>query len=139
MHIILFGIPNCETVKKARNWLETRRIDYQFHDFKKHGAPREALTAWVDSLGWEAMLNRRGTTWRGLDAAAKASVCDAVTAVAAMQAHPSLIKRPIANWNGHYTAGFDALDWDALAHRHTATFTGRLPAQRPAGQDNSVK
>ena len=83
----VYGIPNCDTVKKARAWLSTQGVDYQFHDFKKQGVPAERLPQWIAALGWEKLLNRQGTTWRKLDAAVQAGVQDAASAVALINAH----------------------------------------------------
>ena len=109
--ITLYGIPNCDTVKKSRAWLAERGQDAAFHDFKKHGVPPEALARWMQAAGWDKLLNRRGTTWRQLDAATQAGVVDAASAGALMQAHPSLIKRPVVDWGERITVGFDARDW----------------------------
>ena len=109
--ITLYGIPNCDTVKKSRAWLAERGQDAAFHDFKKHGVPPEALARWMQAAGWDKLLNRRGTTWRQLDAATQAGVVDAASAGALMQAHPSLIKRPVVDWGESITVGFDAHDW----------------------------
>jgi arsenate reductase (glutaredoxin) len=111
--VILYGIPNCDTVKRARAWLDERRVAYRFHDFKKAGVPAE-LEAWVQRLGWERLLNRQGTTWRRLDDAAKAAAADADGARALMQSQPSVIKRPVVAWgDGTLTVGFDPDDWAA--------------------------
>ena len=75
--ITLYGIPNCDTVKKSRVWFDYRGIAYQFHDFKKQGVPELALRQWVERLGWEALVNKKGTTWRKLDATAQAAVVHA--------------------------------------------------------------
>lgn len=113
--ITLYGIPNCDTVKKARAWLNEHGIEHRFHDFKKAGVPAEALARWLDALGWETVINRRGTTWRGLDDAAKAAVTDAASAHALAMANASVIKRPIVEWDathgGDISAGFDAAAW----------------------------
>lgn len=98
MSLMLFGIPNCDTVKKARTWLEAQGLAYTFHDFKKQGVPIEALDSWIGALGWEVLVNRSGTTWRKLDEAIRASVVDALSAKALMLAHPSVIKRPVVDW-----------------------------------------
>ena len=98
--VILYGIPNCDTVKKARLWLAQHAIEAHFHDFKKGGVPTDRLEAWIAALGWDALLNRRGTTWRQLDEAVRAGVVDAASAAALMQAQPSVIKRPVAQWQG---------------------------------------
>ncbi len=111
--ITVYGIPNCDTVKKARTWLSTHGIKHQFHDFKKQGVPAE-LPTWVDVLGWETLVNRKGTTWRKLEPAAQAAVHDAASALALMQDHASVIKRPVVVWApGQLTVGFDAAAWQA--------------------------
>ena len=109
--ITLYGIPNCDTVKKARAWLTDHGVDYQFHDFKKQGLPESRLQSWIQAVGWEQLLNRRGTTWRKLDPATQAGVTDAASASALMQANPSVIKRPVVDWGAHVTVGFDADTW----------------------------
>ena len=109
--IILYGIPNCDTVKKARAWLSERGLAYTFHDFKKQGVPAESLARWTQAAGWEKLLNRKGTTWRQLDAAAQAAVVDAASAQSLMRAHASAIKRPVVDWGDGITVGFDAADW----------------------------
>jgi len=110
--IQLYGIPNCDTVKKARRWLDERGIAHAFHDYKKEGADPAKLSAWSADLGWEALLNRRGTTFRKLEEADKADV-DADKAVRLMAAHPSLIKRPVVEHAGGLLAGFDEESWAA--------------------------
>ncbi len=106
----LFGIPNCDNVKRARAWFASQAgAAPVFHDFKKGGLPEAALHAWVAAVGWERVLNRKGTTWRALDDAARAAVVDASAAIRAMQAQPSLVKRPVVVWpDGGITLGFDA-------------------------------
>ena len=111
--IILYGIPNCDTVKKARAWLTGQGLAYSFHDFKKVGVPPERLAAWEDALGWQKLLNRQGTTWRKLDAAVQSGVTDAASAQALMQAQPSVIKRPVVEWGHDSSVGFDAEAWSA--------------------------
>lgn len=111
MPLTLYGIPNCDTVKKARKWLDARGVDYAFHDYKKAGVPVEALARWVDALGWEALLNTRGTTFRKLDDADKAGI-DAAKAQRLMIAHSSLIKRPVVETGaGDPLVGFDEAAW----------------------------
>jgi len=112
----LYGIPNCDTVKKARAWLQGREDpharDAQFHDFKKLGVPADRLNAWVDALGWERLLNRNGSTWRKLDESVRAAVVDGHSAKALMLAQASVIKRPVVEWgDGTVTVGFNAADW----------------------------
>ncbi|MBU1358436.1 MAG: arsenate reductase [Gammaproteobacteria bacterium] len=113
---LVYGITNCDTVKRARAWLGERDVAYQFHDFKKMGVPEVELDRWLAERGWEELVNRRGTTWRKLDDAERAAVVDAPTARAALLAHPSLIKRPVVNWGprGGVTTGFDPTQWDRL-------------------------
>jgi Spx/MgsR family transcriptional regulator len=115
--IILYGIPNCDTVKKARAWLSAQGLAYEFHDFKKAGVPADRLSAWESALGWQKLLNRQGTTWRKLDPQTQASAVDAVSAQALMRAQASLIKRPVVEWGNRTrnrtTVGFDPVEWAA--------------------------
>lgn len=115
--ITLYGIPNCDTVKKARAWLDSQGLPYQFHDFKKAGVPADRLPRWIESLGWEAVINRRGTSWRALDETTRTGVTDAASACALALAHASVIKRPVVDWDeahgGGTTIGFDAGAWAA--------------------------
>jgi Spx/MgsR family transcriptional regulator len=105
----VYGIPNCDTVKRARAWLKAHEVAAEFHDFGKVGVPVERLAAWVAEFGWERVLNRRGTTWRRLTDEERASVVDADSAVAAILLRPSLIKRPVVEWDdGRLSVGFDA-------------------------------
>ena len=110
--IHLYGIPGCDTVKKARAWLGAEGIAYAFHDYKKEGADPAKLERWVAAKGWETLLNRRGTTFRKLAEADKADI-DAAKAVRLMQAHPSAIKRPVVEHLGGLLVGFDAAEWKA--------------------------
>ena len=112
MTAVLYGIPNCDTVKRARAWLGERGTVYAFHDFKKQGVPEARLDGWIEALGWEPLVNRKGTTWRGLDEALRAGVADAASARALMLAHPSVIKRPVIDWPaGIVTVGFEPDRW----------------------------
>ena len=114
MDLIVYGIPNCDSVKKARTWLSDQGLNATFHDFKKQGVPSAALDAWVAARGWETVLNRKGTTWRKLDAAVQANVTDAVSAKAVMREHASTIKRPVIAWpSGQITVGFTPEQWPA--------------------------
>ncbi len=114
MAITLYGIPNCDTVKKARAHLSAQGLAHEFHDFKKHSVPADALDRWINAVGWEKLLNRQGTTWRKLDAATQAEVVDAVSAARLMVANPSVIKRPVVAWaDGKITVGFDPKTWPA--------------------------
>jgi arsenate reductase len=109
--IDLYGIPNCDTVKKARAWLERHAIEYAFHDYKKEGADLAKLGAWSDAAGWETLLNRRGTTFRALSDADKADI-DRAKALHLMEASPSLIKRPVVEHPGGLLVGFDPAEWE---------------------------
>ena len=112
MTVRLYGIPNCDTVKKARAWLAARGIETVFHDYKKQGVPEARLDAWIQAVGWEVLVNRQGTLWRKLDDAAKAAVVDAASARALALAQPSVIKRPVVEWpGGRVSVGFDDADW----------------------------
>ena len=103
----LYGIPNCDSVRKARAWLDAQGVAYVFHDFKKAGVDEHRLRGWVDRLGWEKVLNRAGTTFRKLAEADKADL-DAGRAVALMLAHPSAIKRPVLESGDTLLVGFAA-------------------------------
>lgn len=110
MAITMYGIPNCDTVKKARAWLGERGVNYAFHDYKKQGITPELLDAWVAEVGWEPLLNRSGTTFRKLPEADKANL-DAEKATAIMLAHPSAIKRPVLSGAGKLLVGFKPEQW----------------------------
>ena len=114
----LYGIANCDTVKRARAWLAAQGHPHRFHDFKKEGVPAERLQVWVDACGIEVLLNRRGTSWRQLDPAAQQRAAEASGAMALMQAQPSVIKRPVVEWpDGDVTVGFDEAQWAQRAVR----------------------
>ncbi len=110
MSLTLYGIPNCDTVKKARDWLTARGIDYDFHDYKKAGADPVKLAAWVEQAGWEKVLNRAGTTFRKLPEGDKQDL-DAAKAVAVMATNPSCIKRPVVEYPGGLLVGFKVDEW----------------------------
>lgn len=112
MTITLYGIPNCDTVKKARTWLEAQGLAYAFHDYKKAGADAGKLAAWCAAAGWDKVLNRAGTTFRKLPDAEKADL-DQAKAIAVMLANPSCIKRPILEHPGGLLVGFKEADWAA--------------------------
>ena len=110
----VFGIPNCDTVKKARAWLSAQGLAYDFIDFKKQGLPEAQVQTWIAQLGWQALLNTRGTTWRQLSDEERSGVTDAASASALMRAQPSLIRRPVVQWqSGEVSVGFDPAAWQA--------------------------
>lgn len=110
--IHMYGIPNCDTVKKARVWLDNQGLGYTFHDYKKEGADAAKLAAWADVAGWEKLLNRAGTTFRKLPDADKQGL-DRARAIALMVANPSCIKRPVVEHPGGVLVGFNPADWEA--------------------------
>lgn len=109
----LYGIPNCDTVKKARRWLEARGIAYDFHDYKKSGIDAATLHDWCREFGWETLLNRRGTTWRGLDDNLKQDL-DEAGAIRLMRANTSVIRRPVLVAGRKKLLGFDEAAWKSL-------------------------
>ncbi len=109
----LYGIPNCDTVKKARKWLDNHGIAYNFHDYKKAGIDKQTLESWCDRIGHEALLNTRGTTWRKLDGAQKQDVTPA-RAITLMVEQPSMIKRPVLVTGNKLLVGFDEPAWKSL-------------------------
>ena len=117
MTITVYGIPNCDTVKKARAWLAGQGVDYAFHDFKKQGLDPAQLDRWISELGWEKLVNRKGTTWRKLDPDVQAGVTNVASARRLMLENVSVIKRPVVEWGRKFTVGFDAAQWALLAHR----------------------
>jgi len=112
MTIHFYGIPNCDTVKKARAWLAAQDRDYEFHDFKREGADQDLVRGWVQALGWENVLNRKGTTFRKLEPEQKEDL-DAEKAIRLMVAQPSCIKRPVVDHPGGLLVGFDPAEWGA--------------------------
>ncbi|MTH45893.1 ArsC family reductase [Intestinirhabdus alba] len=98
--IILYGIKNCDTIKKARRWLEAHGVEYRFHDYRSDGLDSTLLSGFIDALGWEALLNTRGTTWRRLDEARRSAVTDAASAAALMSEMPAIVKRPLLHAPG---------------------------------------
>ncbi len=119
MNVTIYGIKNCDTMKKARRWLDARGVDYAFHDYKTAGVDRPRLEKWCGELGWEALLNRSGTTFRKLPDGAKKDL-NARTAVQLMLAHPSAIRRPVLDVNGKLLVGFDP-----------DSYAAALPGARP--------
>ena len=112
MAIILYGIPNCDTMKKARVWLDQQGVEHVFHDYRKGGVDRERLRGWVAEHGWETILNRSGTTFRALPDEAKANV-DAARAVELMLAQPGMIKRPVLDLGDRRIVGFKPAVYEA--------------------------
>ncbi|QZD91294.1 ArsC family reductase [Qipengyuania xiapuensis] len=112
MTIQFYGIPNCDTVKKARKWLDAQGIAYDFHDYKKDGADAGKLESWSDAAGWEALLNKRGTTFRKLPDEDKADI-DRAKAIRLMVENPSMIKRPVVEYPGGVLVGFSEDAWKA--------------------------
>lgn len=110
----LYGIPNCDTVKKARAWLSAHGLTPEFHDHKKLGVSAAWLQEVTAQTGWQALLNQRGTTWRKLDTATQNAVTDQHAAIALMLAHPSLIKRPVLEVKGRYHLGFSELQYQTI-------------------------
>jgi len=111
--ITLYGIPNCDTMKKARTWLEGHKIPYAFHDYKKAGIDKAVLEGWAAKLGWEVLLNRAGTTFKKLPDADKTGLTEK-KAIALMLAQPSMIKRPVLVAKGKLTVGFKPEQYAAL-------------------------
>ena len=105
MPVKMYGIKNCDTIKKARAWLEKNGIDYVFHDYRKEGIDQKMLNAWLKSLDWEDLLNRRGTTWRKLPESTRETM-NRKAAVNLMLEQPAIIKRPLLETNGELTLGF---------------------------------
>ncbi len=105
--ITLYGIPNCDTVKKARTWLDESGHAYTFHDFKKAGLDKATVASWLKQVSWETLVNKKGLTWRGLTDATKASVVDAASASKLMLDNTSVIKRPVLCTNNQVLVGFD--------------------------------
>ena len=109
----IYGIPNCDTMKKARAWLDSHKVEYAFHDYKKQGIDKARLEGWIKQAGWETLLNRAGTTFKKLPDADK----DGLTgkkAIALMLAQPSMIKRPVLEQNGRITVGFKPEEYAGL-------------------------
>lgn len=110
----VFGIPNCSSVKKAREWLSAQGVAHEFHDFKKQGLPEAELDRWLKAVGHEVLLNRKGTTWRGLTATEQAAVVDTASARAALLARPSLVKRPVVVAGSQVVVGVNPAAWSSV-------------------------
>lgn len=103
---IMYGIANCDTIKKARKWLQQNDVDFNFHDYRKQGVDEEQFKTWLKALGWEQLINKRGTSWRKLDDSIKASMDD-ISALKVMLQNPSIIRRPLIQLDNQILLGFD--------------------------------
>lgn len=112
-NIRLFGIKNCDTVKKAKRWLDDQQVDYAFHDFRADGLSRQQVEQWVGELGWETLVNKRSTTWKGLDSATRDSLNDD-SVVDIILENPTLIKRPLLDTGSSRHVGFKADHYSEL-------------------------
>ena len=113
MTLHLYGIPGCDTVKKARKWLDANGLEYAFHDYKKEGADAAKLEAWIAAHGVDVVLNKRGTTYRKLSDEEKAKAADSHEAVALLVQHPTMIKRPVVEHSAGTLVGFKEDTWSA--------------------------
>jgi Spx/MgsR family transcriptional regulator len=105
--MIIYGISNCDTVKKAKNWLDSQNIDYQFHDFRKDGINKDIIYGWLNTVAWDKILNKRSTSWRNLDASTQQAI-NATNVVDLLVENPTLIKRPVMDVNDIITVGFNS-------------------------------
>ena len=105
--MIIYGISNCDTVKKAKNWLDSHNIDYKFHDFRKDGINRDIINGWLNTVAWDKILNKRSTSWRNLDASTQQAI-NATNVVDLLVENPTLIKRPVMDVNDIITVGFNS-------------------------------
>ncbi|ADZ90414.1 ArsC family reductase [Marinomonas mediterranea] len=111
--ITIYGIKNCDTMKKAMRWLDNRGTEYTFHDYRKDGLDEALLTAWINTLGWESIVNKRGTTWRKLDDAIKEKM-DNQLALTTLIEQPAMIKRPLLITGAGITLGFKEAEYEAI-------------------------
>jgi len=116
--ITLYGLKQCDTVKKARNWLDQHDIEYRFHDFRSDGLSPEQARQWIDELGLDVVVNKRGTTWRQLDEHTRETLTEK-NAPALLAEKPSLVKRPVLDLGHQRVVGFDAKSWQTLFKKHT--------------------
>ena len=116
--ITLYGIKNCDTVRKARKWLDTHNIDYQYHDFREDGLDSDAVAAWIEELGWQNLLNRQSTSWKALDEEARQNMNEEA-AHKAVLLHPTLIKRPLLDTGKQRYTGFSAASYAKIFIAHT--------------------
>lgn len=115
--ITLYGIKNCDSVKKAKKWLEQHQIDYQFHDFRQDGLTQDKVENWLNQIDWQILLNKRGTTYRQLTDEVKQSITADNVATLLTQ-NSTLIKRPVVEFNNQYSVGFSADKWAELFNQH---------------------
>jgi Spx/MgsR family transcriptional regulator len=116
--ITLFGIKNCDTVKKARTWLDAHHIEYRFHDFRSEGLDQELAKQWIGELGLDVVVNKRGTTWKQLDVATRDQL-SVDNAPALLQEKPTLVKRPVLDIGHQRFVGFDDKTWQTIFKKHT--------------------
>jgi arsenate reductase len=114
--ITLYGIKNCDTIKKARKWLTDNVIEYKFHDVRADGIDSQSIDNWIEQAGWETVLNRRGTTWRKLDASVQENT-DRNNVTALLLEHPAMIKRPVLDVDGTITIGFKADNYQSIFNK----------------------
>jgi len=107
----VYGIPNCNTIKKAKDWLKENNVEYEFHDFKKEGITKEKLKEWSKTSGWEKLLNKKGTTWRALPADEQQKITNERSAIKLMLEKPSIIKRPVIENDGKLWIGYDEIQY----------------------------
>lgn len=118
MAITLYGIKNCDTVKKTRKWLDMHGIDYRYHDFRENGLDPEAVKIWINELGWQNLVNRRSTSWKALNEQTRVNMDD-VTAHKAILSHPTLIKRPLLDTGQQRFVGFSTANYAKIFNLHT--------------------
>lgn len=116
--ITVYGISNCDSVRKARRWLDGHGIDYRFHDLREEGVDPAEVARWIDELGLDAVVNRRSTSWRALPTATRDAL-DAASAPALVAEHPTLVKRPLLDTGAGLHSGFREADYERLFERHT--------------------
>jgi Spx/MgsR family transcriptional regulator len=116
--ITLYGIKNCDTVKKARKWLDTHGIEYHYHDFREDGLDRQTVSGWLEELGWETLINKRSTSWKALDEASRESM-NTHSALLAIMDQPTLIKRPLLDTGHQRHTGFSARGYETIFNQHT--------------------
>jgi len=116
--ITLYGIKNCDTVKKARKWLETQDVEYRFHDLREDGLARKTAAAWLKQLPWDTVVNRRSTTWKTLSPEQREAM-DADSALEAILEHPTLVKRPVLDTGHELHCGFSAAQYQKIFELHT--------------------